>query len=166
VDRAEQQEPHKAAEPPVHGRPRGKSFGSIRQPPPLRAMVRIALSTSRRSVVGLRPRLGSAGSSGWIRCHASSVRSAGHRLVLRAISTIGLQPNPSERCRQSRQAATAFSGPHPELPPQPDRPANPFSNGLSLTVRKVAGGGYARRRSMMRLMAVWIMARPVSGRRS
>lgn len=59
----------------------GKSFGSIRQPPPERAMYRIASRIVRRSAVGLRPRRGGLGSSGRIRSHSSSVRSVGQRFA-------------------------------------------------------------------------------------
>ena len=64
------------------------SLGSMRQPPALRAMYRIAFRTSRKSTRGLRPRRPGLGISGATRSHSASVRSDGYRLVLRAMSAI------------------------------------------------------------------------------
>ena len=114
VDGAEQQQPHEAAEPPIHRLPRAE-IG--RQHPPATRAVRHAvdciedLSQIHRWFAPSLRRLGQQ----WLICsHSSSVRSDGYRFVLRAI--------PAIRPRLSRV--------HVELESRTHAPRQPFSNRL------------------------------------
>ena len=103
----------------------GKSFGSIRQPPPVRAMQRIAFNASRRYATGLRPRFAGGGNNGAVGAHSSSVRPGGQRSVLRPIAAMrprvsGVRIDSADR--EPRSSATSFSN---GLSPQTGRTAAP-----------------------------------------